>query len=97
MYQHKYLEPLIIHSVETQGDNTVIIGDGGLIFYRPTSHFRVMPKVGELFYIESCGNRILSMQRSTDGVYAFAYSAADLQAQDAALLAAIKEQETDDN
>lgn len=97
-YQHKYVEPLTIHSIETEGNNTVIIGTDGLCFWRPTSHFRFMPEVGELFYIEHQGNRILSMQRADGGEYTFAYSEADLAAQDAELLASInKEKDTHDN
>jgi len=93
IYQHRFIEPITVHSVEREGDNTVIIGTGGLVFFRPTSHFRVTPQVGELFYIESKGLRILSMRRGSDGAYAFAYTEADLEAQDQAFIANLKERE----
>lgn len=88
---HKYVEPITVVSVETENDKTVVIGNGGLIFFRETHEFRHMPEVGELYYLTSVGNRIISMQKD-GGDYLFCYSEADLKAQDQALIDSIKKE-----
>ena len=91
-YSHRYIEPLTVSSVESEDGKTVIIGTSGLVFWRETSHFRFMPKVGELYYIESLGSRIISMQKADGGEYAFAYTEEQLKAQDQALIDSLKTQ-----